>query len=481
MNKHPDWALKHKVKGTELRLIRGKYYLYEISSKWNPEIKRAKKITGKYLGRITEHAGFIKKKQAVGEVEFSDKTKIAVKESGVAVLIKNWFNEYNQLLEKHFPTCWQSIVALSYGKLAFHSAMKNMKFHYQHSFLSELFPDAAISPSQLTKFLRDLGSDRRKIVDFFKEFNQANDNIIFDGTDLLSNSNKMDLPKLSKSKKGSFDSVLNIMFVFSVGQQQPVYYRILPGNIKDIKSFKLSLEEAQIKDAIIIADKGFYSESNIKKLNSENLNYIIPLRRNSSLIDYEYIKTNSKEDFDGFFKYEKNIIWYKTETKDKVKINIYLNDKLKAEESTDYLKRIETHPEKYSLENYYKKQHSFGTLTLVENNSKSPEQVYLAYKERSQVEGMIDVLKNTLEADKSYMQNEQALEAWMFINYIALLWYYKIIRALREHELNSTYSPMDLILFLKEVKKVKINDKWYDAETTAKTLKLLEKLQIHIT
>jgi hypothetical protein len=31
------------------------------------------------------------------------------------------------------------------------------------------------------------------------------------------------------------------------------------------------------------------------------------------------------------------------------------------------------------------------------------------------------------------------------------------------------YSPMDLILFLKEIRKVKINDQWHNAEITAKT------------
>lgn len=58
-SKHPEWALKHKKPGTELRLIKGRYYLYAVSSKWNKEKKRAQKITGKILGRITEDKGFI--------------------------------------------------------------------------------------------------------------------------------------------------------------------------------------------------------------------------------------------------------------------------------------------------------------------------------------------------------------------------------------------------------------------------------------
>jgi len=57
--KHPTWALKHKKPGTELRLIKGRYYLYEVSSKWNKKKKRAQKITGKILGGITKAKGFV--------------------------------------------------------------------------------------------------------------------------------------------------------------------------------------------------------------------------------------------------------------------------------------------------------------------------------------------------------------------------------------------------------------------------------------
>lgn len=56
---HPEWALKHKVKNTELRKFGEKYYLYSITSKWDPEKKRTKKVTLKLLGNITEADGFI--------------------------------------------------------------------------------------------------------------------------------------------------------------------------------------------------------------------------------------------------------------------------------------------------------------------------------------------------------------------------------------------------------------------------------------
>lgn len=56
---HPEWALKHKQKGTELRNIRGKYYLYRITSKWDPEKKVTRKITLGQIGVITEEHGLV--------------------------------------------------------------------------------------------------------------------------------------------------------------------------------------------------------------------------------------------------------------------------------------------------------------------------------------------------------------------------------------------------------------------------------------
>ena len=102
--------------------------------------------------------------------------------------------------------------------------------------------------------------------------------------------------------------MINLMCVFSVKQQSPVYYRLLPGNIKDVSAFKMSLQESGVKDATIIIDKGFASNSNIEALEKEGLKFIIPLPRNSSLIDYQKIKSGDKSLLDGHFQYEERYI-----------------------------------------------------------------------------------------------------------------------------------------------------------------------------
>ncbi len=55
----PDWVLKHKIPNTEIRNIRGKYYLYNITSVWCPEKQRTKKKTLKQIGVIDPEFGLI--------------------------------------------------------------------------------------------------------------------------------------------------------------------------------------------------------------------------------------------------------------------------------------------------------------------------------------------------------------------------------------------------------------------------------------
>jgi hypothetical protein len=478
---HPDWATRHKRKGTELRLIGGRYYLYEVTSKWDPEKKRSKKITGKLLGRITKEDGFIESDKARLRKQTLTISKLTVKEYGITAYISNHLGDYEVLLKKHFPGHWKQILVLAYGRMVHHSPMKNMEFHYHHSFMSEKYKGLKLSPRQLTVFLREFGVQREQIISFFKEFSGAENNILFDGTDLLSKSKMMGITQYSKSKKGTYDSLTNLMFAFSVDLQLPLYYRILPGNIKDVKAFKLCLEELKIADAAVIADKGFYSQKNVEELLGEQLKFIIPLKRDSTLIDYKRIEDANKKTFDGFFKFQGRIIWYYSYVTDGLKVNVYLDELLKLEESKDYLERVERLPDKYSMERFFEKQYHFGTIAMLHNTGKDAETVYVNYKSRRQIEEMVDVLKNILEADSSYMQNEQALETWMFINHITLHWYYRIYQLLARYELTRKYSPMDFILFLKEVRKVRINGKWYMAEITNKTQKLLEKLNIPIT
>jgi len=115
--------------------------------------------------------------------------------------------------------------AITYLRLVHRSVLKNILFHYSQSYLSEQYPDVDLSAKHLSLFLRDLGQDRTHIVDWCRLFRQADDCILFDGTDLFSRSEHLELPKFSKIKSGIYDHIFHLMCLFSVGQPMPMYYR----------------------------------------------------------------------------------------------------------------------------------------------------------------------------------------------------------------------------------------------------------------
>jgi len=91
------------------------------------------------------------------------------------------------------------------------------------------------------------------------------------------------------------------------------------------------------------------------------------------------------------------------------------------------------------------------------------------------IEVMFDGMKNVLEADHTYMQDEQTLQGWMFINHITLQWYQHLYIELKEKGLLKRISVNDYIQLLTDVKKICINGQWHLNEVTQSTRNLIKK------
>lgn len=480
---HPDWALQHKKQGCELRLIRGKYYLYEYKTVYDPQKKGPKKITGKFLGSITEKDGFIPsgKRELERTARQALRGNPVCREYGVSYFIANHLTKYTKALKKAFPDHWEHILAVAYCRLVYRCPLKSIPYRMEQSFLGELVPMENFNDRTASSLLQTIGGMRGQQLTYMRSFIGRGEYLLMDATPIHSNSDKMSVSRLGYSSSKGFDSQFNLLYLYASQTHIPVYYRILPGNIREVKAFKNSLTEAGLNKAVIVADKGFYSTDNVAQLRQEKLRFILPLKRDNALIDYSMIRDNTFKEHDQYFEHEGRIIWYQEYTWDRMSLNIYLDDSLRMREEQDYLRRITTHPEEYSLEGYHKKKDTFGTIAMLTNlNRSSAKEIYQTYKSRGAIETMFDGMKNVLEADSTYMQNEQTLQGWMFINHIALQWYQHLYSDLKEKDLISKYSVNDYIQLLTDAKMVRINNKWYLSEITKATQKLIEKIGINL-
>ena len=472
---HPEWVTKHKQKGTNISHINGKYYLYAVTSTWNKDKKRAQKITKQYLGRITEQ-GLTPPKTKPPKLQ----TPPTIKEYGATHTLNTIGQDILTQLKKSFTENQaQQIFTIATLRVIQPNPLKRTENHYQTSYLSELYPNLNLTKNHLTEFLKTLGTNRNAILEFMKPFiGQNQQHILFDGTNLHTNSKKLPHNRKGYNSHEDFKPQINLLYAFATKNKTPTYYRILPGNIRDVSAFKLCITEANLQDSVVIADKGFGSQANFDMLVHAGLRYIVPLKRNNALFDTSKLESGDKAVFDGYFLFNERPIWYYKLGEGVV---VFLDEVLKCEEQRHYLQNIERRLEDYSLEGFLEVQYRFGTIILKTNVLDGPKEVYLLYKARWEVEQLFDFLKNLLEQDKSYMQNEYSLEAWAFINHVSLLLMYRVYNLLREKGLLSRFSVADFLAHLKYVFKVKINDQWHLSEVTKKTSDLLETLNIPIT
>lgn len=100
-----------------------------------------------------------------------------------------------------------------------------------------------------------------------------------------------------------------------------------------------------------------------------------------------------------------------------------------------------------------------GTISMHHNiENQTPEEIYLTYKSRAEIEQFFDCYKNILTATATYMQNDDALQGWIFENHIAMQILYKIFLDLKTNKLNKKHSIADLIKHLANIKKTIINN-----------------------
>ena len=474
MMSYPEWVEKQRKPGTSIHCIRGKYYLYEVSSIYDKEKKRARAITGTYLGRITEE-GLVPPR-----AKQQEDRKYSVKEFGAsAALLKMGANIQTKLKEV-FPKEADEMMTLAILRLVESSPFKRIGLLYERSYLSELFPGMPMSSSSLSGFLRSVGSQREKIVRFMNGMVGGSEHILFDSTNIITKSESMEINRPGYNSHRQFDPQINLLYAFSCEQRQPVYYRIVPGNVRDVSSFKHAVSESGIQDVTVIADKGFGSKANFDMMEREGIRYIVPLRRNNGAFDRDKLKTGDKSSFDGHFMFQKRVVWYYEYTLDSARYIVFQDSNLRMEEEKDYLQRVEAQHENYTIEGYLERQYDFGTILFRTNRIDSPEEIYKLYKTRIEVEQTFDFLKNLLETDVVYLQDKYAVEGWAFINHLSLLLAYLIYDRLRTSKLLSKFSIADFIAHLKYIHKINIKSSWVLSEISGKTQKLLNDLGFSI-
>jgi len=150
-------------------------------------------------------------------------------------------------------------------------------------------------------------------------------------------------------------------------------------------------------------------------------------------------------------------------------------------EKKDFYSRIQKSPQSYTEDDFQQRMNQFGTFAVITNLDESEETISQYYKSRVGVEVLFDGVKNILDNDTTYMQDNDGLEGWMFINHLALQIHHRVHDLLKTTNMLRRKSIRDFIEYLSDIRIIKVNDKWIMERMIKEQSNLLQKLKLNIT
>ncbi|NBK24941.1 MAG: hypothetical protein EOM68_23310 [Spirochaetia bacterium] len=507
-HERPDFVRNFvKPKNTEIKHISGHWYLYERTSKYNPETGKSTKVSGKMLGSITEQ-GLVGKK-----VSFSRIREIEVVELGASQYFYEKGALIRQRLREFFPDIWKEIFSVAVMRLVYDRTLRRCHTHYATSIMSSIFPGLPISPASLTRLLDRLGQDRGNIRKFMLSMPRDESRFMtVDGHRLLSASRTLENAEVGYDSKLRYKSQINLLYIFSLGDGvgRPEYYMQFAGNIPDVTAFEALLREAGIneEDCIFITDKGFGSKGNFDLVDENTLHYMAPLKRGN--LDVRGKVPSSQADYEYGFIYHKRPILAKRIDCEGYAVHLFLDPSLLADETAGMLTRlgkknatIELKKEKEigrreknkgrlsdealaelvscKLSDEIADKTEMGTISIRTNQlDLKSEQLYCIYKQRQAIEQFFKTFDCTLEFNASYMRSNYSMEAWLFLNHLSMTMGTEAMDSIANLGMTQDISLDDFIQGMRKIKATKVDGKWYPAQVTKKVSAMCKQLEIKL-
>ena len=351
-----------------------------------------------------------------------------------------------------------------------------LKEAYDDSFLSETYPDVALSRNTVCEFLNNVGKTCSHIVKFMRLRTEAvnmSHHLLVDGTLKTDTSKVNSLSDFSRKArlKGARD--ISVLYAFDLEEREPVCSKCYPGNMLDVTAYESFISENHITKGIIVSDKGFPSSAAEAQFKANpDLHYLNPLKRNAKLIERYDMLT-----FTGILPSNSNITYRKEKCKGTKKwLYSFRDAALAAKEEQDWLKNAKKDGT-YSAEALAEKQKSFGTIVLESDCDLSIENAYAAYAERWEIEIVMRYYKSACQFDDTRVQDDYSVIGSEFCDFLATVLTFRLIKAFDGGKLLEKHTYKKVMATLKRAKKIRIEGKgWQIIKIAPSATDIIQKL-----
>ena len=339
--------------------------------------------------------------------------------------------------------------------------------------------------------------------EFFKawiDWNRSQEYYCMDITSVSSYSELNSFVSYGYNRDGEDLPQINLLMVTGQESHIPLFYRPLPGSIKDVSTLDESLQRLELVDVKVlhlVMDKGFYSEANVLALYARHIRFVIGVPFTASLAK-DAVERHRGEDMtscanyievlgDELFAVSEYITWNhhrmylhtyfdpvkaaadekKFGHKIRCEYQELVSGELVKEHQKDYERFFTVHetPVRGRKVEYNQavidahKKNTVGWFVLATNDIKDPEKALEVYRLKDAVEKNFDDMKNDLDMNRLRIHSAQAMDGRLFIQYIAEILLSRIRTVMKASGEFKNHSTQEIIDELKSVRQVTVEKK----------------------
>lgn len=454
--KVPEKIRAMKPKGTIVKRLNSRYYVYEHFCIKDVNTGKWKTKSGRMIGQIDEKKGFIPNDSYLASDEITEleygQYALAYDASSILDKLKMVFNP------KDAETIYFMALCSFVNEYTY---LRDYKKFYDQCYLSHVFKGLSASRESLAKFIDDLGRRQTRPLRFQQMLiDESSKQLAVDGHVIRCCSDENDLAEKGNKYSRLGDSQINLLTAYDVNTMQPVYTRFYAGSTLDKISIQDALESLKFKDVLFIVDRGFYSRTNTELFTQDGCSYIIPLSVNLSA----YKKATETLNLKSNFLYEKgkhySRIVFKEEKHEGKRIIVFRDEYEQLAAITDYEVNIRKNPKKYMQEKLDEIRDYFGMIVLETSyakEEKTAEEIYMMYKKRWRIENFYNFVKNTCRIEALHQQDYYKTQGLSFIFLITGLIQSEFAKRLKNLE---GITARDIILDARMIKLTKRGSRW---------------------
>jgi transposase len=321
---------------------------------------------------------------------------------------------------------------------------------WDKSYAKYIFPNAKLQSKKISEFIISLGSENN-FREFFSNYfeyinkNTENSNILIDSTGLT---NDIKIPMtLFNNYNGKLSNELRLIVVTDKTHGFPIYYRYVPGNIVDVCTLYLiinELKEYKVNIDKLILDAGYYSEDNIAELLKNNINFMtkmVPRKGLYHQLILEHVPNLKNEK--NYVNFGCRHLYIKKTIIDLFKSKLPVYAFICLDVAKQHIAELEYLNNFYILENNNNDKKRFlidelkqGVFILITTFDITKDEVLPTYYTRQSIEQIFDYLRNETTMLPIKDHSEEAFSGHLFISFMATIAFIALAKQLKQNNIS---------------------------------------------